>query len=125
VFDVDQPIAQTKDTITIEYSRGLTRTVQMNAKHPASIKPSRAGHSVGRWMATHSWSTQRLRAGSLRTVPNSDKLHVVERFTSILRRSRSSATMSPTTQSISPTSTKARTSWCRPTRRTQRIVVRT
>ncbi len=76
-------IAQTKDTITIEYSRGITRTVQMNAKHPASIKPSRAGHSVGRWDGdTLVVDTVGFAPGSLAgTVPNSDKLHVVERFT--------------------------------------------
>ena len=77
-------ITQAKDSITIEYGRGLTRTVQMNAaKHPATITPSRAGHSIGRWDGdTLVVDTVGFAPGSLAgTVPNSDKLHVVERFT--------------------------------------------
>ena len=76
-------ISQTKDAITIEYSRGLTRVVRMNAKHPASLTPSRAGDSIGRWDGdTLVVDTVGFAPGSLAgTVPNSDKLHVVERFT--------------------------------------------
>ena len=77
-------IAQTKDTITMEYSRGLMRVVHMNVdKHPASITPSRAGHSIGRWDGeTLVVDTVGFAPGSLAgTVPSSDKLHVVERFT--------------------------------------------
>jgi hypothetical protein len=76
-------ITQAKDSITIEYGRGLTRTVQMNAvKHPATIVPSRAGHSIGRWDGdTLVVDTVGFAPGSIAgTVPNSDKLHVVERF---------------------------------------------
>jgi hypothetical protein len=76
-------ITQTKDAITIEYSRGLTRVVRMNAKHPASIKLSRAGDSIGSWDGdTLVVDTVGFAPGGLAgTVPNSDKLHVVERFT--------------------------------------------
>jgi hypothetical protein len=89
VFDwvFDGPInriAQTKDTITIDYGRGLTRSVHMNLdKHPAAITPSRAGHSIGRWDGdTLVVDTVGFAPGGLAgTVPNSDKLHVVERFT--------------------------------------------
>jgi hypothetical protein len=44
-------ITQNKDPIVIEYRQfGLERTVYMNLKdHPAAVKPSRAGHSIGRW----------------------------------------------------------------------------
>ena len=44
-------ITQNKDSIVIEYGQfGLKRTVYMNLKeHPANFKPSRAGHSIGRW----------------------------------------------------------------------------
>ena len=43
-------ITQSEDTITIEYGRGLTRTVHMDMEdHPATIVPSRGGHSIGRW----------------------------------------------------------------------------
>jgi Family of unknown function (DUF6152) len=76
-------ITQTKDAITIEYGRGLTRAVHMSTKHPAAITPSRAGDSIGRWDGdTLVVDTVGFAPGSLAgTVPNSDKLHVVERFT--------------------------------------------
>src|SRR6185369_13612333 len=77
-------ITQAKDTITIEYSRGLTRTVFMNLPaHPAGVKPSRGGHSIGRWDGdTLVVDTIGFEPGSLSgNLPHSGKLHVVERFT--------------------------------------------
>jgi hypothetical protein len=77
-------ITQATDTITFEYSRGLTRTVFMKlGAHPAGVKPSRAGHSIGRWDGdTLVVDTVGFASGTLAgTVPHSDKLHVVERFT--------------------------------------------
>jgi hypothetical protein len=77
-------IAQAKDTITFEYGRGLTRMVFMNAStHPAGLKPSRGGHSIGRWEGdTLVVDTVAFAPGSIAgTVPSSDRLHVVERFT--------------------------------------------
>jgi hypothetical protein len=77
-------ITQSKDTIVLEYGQfGLKRTVYMNAKdHPANIKLSRAGHSIGRWEGnTLVVDTMGFLPGFLNTpVRNSDKLHVVERF---------------------------------------------
>src|SRR3989442_3161287 len=77
-------ITQNKDTITIEYGQfGLKRTVYMNAKeHPQSIKPTRSGHSIGHWEGdTLVVDTVGFLPGFLNTpVRNSDKLHVVERF---------------------------------------------
>jgi hypothetical protein len=77
-------ISQNRDTIVIQYGQmGLKRTIHMNQKtHPANIKPSRAGHSIGRWegdvlvVDTVGFSPGVLNA----PVRNSDKLHVVERF---------------------------------------------
>ena len=78
-------ITQNKDTIVVEYGQfGLKRTVYMNLKdHPASVKPSRAGHSIGHWEGdTLVVDTVGFLPGFLNTpVRNSDKLHVVERFT--------------------------------------------
>jgi len=78
-------ITQNKDTIVIEYGQmNLKRTVYMNQKtHPASVKPSRAGHSIGRWEGdTLIVDTVGFQPGVLNApVRNSDKLHVVERFT--------------------------------------------
>jgi hypothetical protein len=78
-------ITQNRDSITIEYGQfNLKRTVHMNMKaHPANVKPSRAGHSIGRWEGdTLVVDTVGFTPGVLNApVRHSDKLHVVERFT--------------------------------------------
>ncbi len=77
-------ITQTADTITLQYGfLGLERTVHMDAEHPATPAPSRAGHSVGHWENdTLVVDTVGFLAGALRgTTPHSKQLHVVERFT--------------------------------------------
>jgi hypothetical protein len=78
-------ITQNKDTIVIEYGQmNLKRTVFMNQKtHPAAVKPTRAGHSIGRWEGdTLVVDTVGFLPGVLNApVRHSDKLHVVERFT--------------------------------------------
>jgi hypothetical protein len=77
-------ITQNKDTIVLEYGQfGLKRTIYMNLReHPNNLKPSRAGHSIGRWEGdTLVVDTVGFLPGFLNTpVHNSDKLHVVERF---------------------------------------------
>jgi len=77
-------ITQNKDTVVIEYGQmNLKRTVDMNMKtHPATIKPSRAGHSIG-W-----WENDVLVVDTVGFLPgvleapvrHSAKLHVIERF---------------------------------------------
>ena len=78
-------ITQNRDTIVIEYGQmNLKRTVYMNMKtHPANVKPSRAGHSIGRWEGdVLVVDTTGFLPGVLNApVRHSDKLHVVERFT--------------------------------------------
>jgi hypothetical protein len=77
-------ITQRDDVITMEYGRGLTRTVHMNlAAHPPGVAPSRAGHSIGRWDGdTLVVDTVAFEPGSLAgAVAHSGDLHVVERFT--------------------------------------------
>src|SRR5688572_8529832 len=77
-------ITKAADAITLEYGRGLTRTIHMNmTSHPASITPSRAGHSIGRWDGdTLVVDTVGFAPGIIAgTVAHSDRLHVVERFT--------------------------------------------
>jgi hypothetical protein len=78
-------ITQSGDTITLQYGQlGLTRTIHMNmAEHPATIEPSRAGHSIGRWENdTLVVDTVGFAPGFLNPpIANSDKLHVIERFT--------------------------------------------
>jgi hypothetical protein len=77
-------ITQSATAIKMEYGVGLTRTVHLNmTAHPPNIKPSRAGHSIGRWEGdTLVVDTVGFAPGSLAgNLPHSDKLHVVERFT--------------------------------------------
>jgi hypothetical protein len=77
-------ITQGDDFITIEYGRGLTRTVHMAlAAHPSPIAPSRAGHSIGRWDGdTLVVDTVAFAPGSLAgAIAHSADLHIVERFT--------------------------------------------
>jgi hypothetical protein len=76
-------ITQNKDTIAIQYGQmGLKRTIYMTMNHPANIKPSRSGHSIGRWEGdVLVVDTVGFLPGFLVTpVRNSEKLHVVERF---------------------------------------------
>jgi hypothetical protein len=78
-------ITQNKDSIVIQYGQmNLKRTIQMNAKsHPATVRPSRTGHSIGRWEGdTLVVDTVGFLPGVLSApIRHSDKLHVVERFT--------------------------------------------
>ncbi len=70
--------------ITMEYGRGLKRTIHTNVTaHPAGITPSRGGHSIGRWEGdTLVVDTVGFAPGIIAgNVPHSDRLHVVERFT--------------------------------------------
>ena len=77
-------ITQNKDTIVLQYGQlGFTRTIQMNvSNHPANIKGTRAGHSIGRWEKdVLIVDTVGFAPGVLSPpILNSDKLHVVERF---------------------------------------------
>jgi len=77
-------ITQNRDTILLQYGQmGLKRTIYMNLKeHPASIKPTRAGHSIGRWEGdVLVVDTVGFMPGVLNApVRHGDRLHVVERF---------------------------------------------
>jgi hypothetical protein len=78
-------ITQNRETIILQYGQfGLRRTVYMNTKeHPANLKPSRSGHSIGKWEGdVLVIDTAGFLPGVLNApVRHSDKLHVVERFT--------------------------------------------
>jgi hypothetical protein len=77
-------IEQTDEAITLRYGQmGLVRTIHLNsAAPPATVAPSRAGYSVGRWeddvlvVETTSFLPGVLNA----PVRNSDQLRVIERF---------------------------------------------
>jgi hypothetical protein len=78
-------ITQTRDRIVIQYGQmRLRREVHLNQKtHPPSVRPSRAGHSIGRWegdvliVDTVGFQPGQLTNG----LPHGSRLHVVERFT--------------------------------------------
>jgi hypothetical protein len=78
-------ITQNKDTIVIQYGQlNLKRTVYMNMKaHPLNVKPTRAGHSIGRWDGdTLVVDTVGFLPGFLNfPTRHGDQLHVIERFT--------------------------------------------
>jgi Family of unknown function (DUF6152) len=77
-------ITQNNDTIVFEYGQmGLKRTIYMKLKeHPANTKPTRAGHSIGRWENdVLVVDTVGFLPGVLSApVRHSDKLQIVERF---------------------------------------------
>ena len=92
IFDwaFDSPvnrITQGRDTIVLQYGQmSLKRTIHLDLKtHPANVKPSRAGHSIGRWegdtlvvdvkgFTDRTWFDT---AGDF----HSGDLHVIERYT--------------------------------------------
>jgi hypothetical protein len=78
-------ITQNRNDIVIQYGQlNLKRTIYMNMKqHPANIKPTRAGHSIGRWEGdTLVVDTVGFLPGVLSgNTRHGEKLHVVERFT--------------------------------------------
>jgi hypothetical protein len=77
-------IEQTDDAITLRYGQmGLERTIHLNAAaRPATVAPSRAGYSAGRWENdVLVVETTGFLAGVLNApVRHSDQLRVVERF---------------------------------------------
>lgn len=86
-FEMDvNRITQTADTIAMYYgSQGIERTIHLEMiEHPNNIKPSLAGHSIGRWdndvliVDTIGFKPGILNAD--RRIPHSDQLHIVERF---------------------------------------------
>jgi hypothetical protein len=78
-------ITQNRNDIVIQYGQmNLKRTIYMNLKdHPANVKPSRAGHSIGRWEGdTLVVDTVGFLPGVLNgNTRHGARLHVVERFT--------------------------------------------
>jgi hypothetical protein len=80
-------ITQDENVIRIQYGTpGIDRTIHLNeTDHPASIEPSVAGHSIGRWeddvlvVDTVGFKPGVLSADT--STMHSEELHVVERFT--------------------------------------------
>ena len=80
-------IVQRDGEIGLRYGyMDLVRTVHMNAAHPRTTAPSLTGHSIGRWDGdVLEVDTVGFAPGVLVPIVgllHSDRLHVVERFTS-------------------------------------------
>ena len=76
-------VAQNDDVVTIAYGQpGLARTIYLNAAHPPTIEPSRAGHSIGHWDGdVLVVDTVGFLPGMLGIeLAHGEGLHVVERF---------------------------------------------
>jgi hypothetical protein len=77
-------IFQDDTALTIEYGQhGFVRTIHLDlTQHPASVAPSRAGHSIGRWDGgVLVVDTVGFQPGMLGLdVAHGPNLHVVERF---------------------------------------------
>jgi hypothetical protein len=77
----------TKDGITILYNQDdQVRRIRLNSEHPADVKPSAMGDSIGHWEGdTLVVDTIAIEGGPFTMIdrwgtPHSDKLHVVERY---------------------------------------------
>ena len=83
-------IHQTNDDITINYGfMTINRTIHLDLdSHPENITPSVEGHSIGEWqdgvlvVDTIGFAPGYVRVTPHRngTIPNSDQLHIIERF---------------------------------------------
>lgn len=79
-------ITQSDDQITIAYgAHGRVRTIDMRSTiHPARVEPSWAGHSIGWWdgdvLVVHTTGFEPGVLTGFGSVPHSDGLRVVERF---------------------------------------------
>jgi hypothetical protein len=87
-FEADvNRITQEEERITLLYgSMNLERTIHLNvAEHPTDVRPTRAGHSIGRWegdvlvVDTVGFEPGILSADA--RIPHSNQLRVTERFT--------------------------------------------
>jgi len=81
---ITQTTVNGEKVIDIDYGLySFTRRIHMADKHPATITPSNTGHSIGRWEGdTLVVDTIGFAPGVLAPpTRNSDKLHIVERFT--------------------------------------------
>ena len=87
LWDFTMQMLQTQDHITMVYRQGNeTRRIRMNQPHPAVVKPSWYGDSVGRYEGdTLVIDTIGMKVGpypmlDMYGTPFSEKLHVVERY---------------------------------------------
>jgi hypothetical protein len=95
VIDEMRSIEIGKDEILLHFDNSgdhVLRTVHMNSKHPAAIKASRHGHSIGRWegdtLVIDTTGYEANPSGNGLNVPSSADKHTVERLTLTKERTR-------------------------------------
>jgi hypothetical protein len=88
VLDELREIKLGKDEVVLHFENSgdnVIRTIHMNAKHPADVKPSRHGHSIGWWegdtLVIDTIAYEPNASGLGGNVPSSADKHTVERLT--------------------------------------------
>jgi hypothetical protein len=88
ILDELRTIEIGKDEVVMRFDNSgarVDRIIHMNAKHPADVKPSRQGHSVGRWegdtLVIDTIAFEPDPSGLGANVPSSAGKHTVERLT--------------------------------------------
>jgi hypothetical protein len=95
VLDEMRSIEISKDKVVLHFDNSgdhVIRTVKMTAKHPAGVKPSRHGDSIGRWegdtLVIDTIAYEPNPSGNGMNVPASADKHTVERLTLTKERTR-------------------------------------
>jgi hypothetical protein len=95
VLDEMRSIEVSKDKVVLHFDNSgdhVIRTIEMTAKHPAGVKPSRHGHSIGRWegetLVIDTIGYEPNPSGNGMNVPASADKHTVERLTLTKERTR-------------------------------------
>jgi len=95
VLDEMRSIEIRKDEVVMHFDNSgdhVVRGIRLNAAHPANVKPSRHGHSVGRWdgdtLVIDTIGYEPDPSGLGMNVPSSTSKHTVERLTLTEARNR-------------------------------------
>ena len=95
VLDEMRSIQISKNEVVLHFENSgdhVLRTVHMNSKHPANVKPSRHGHSIGQWegdtLVIDTTAYEPNASGLGGNVPSSARKHTVERLTLTPERTR-------------------------------------
>jgi hypothetical protein len=88
VLDELRTIEVNKDEVVLRFDNSgdrIVRTIHMGAQHPADVKPSVQGHSIGRWdgetLVIDTVAFEPNPSGIAMNTPSSPSKHTVERLT--------------------------------------------
>jgi hypothetical protein len=83
-YPVEIVVTDHQVTILMEMHQQVRRVFLDKTTHPARLFPQRNGHSIGKWDGdTLVVDTAGIRAVTFGSVPHSDRVHVVERFSAL------------------------------------------